>query len=156
MLKVYERTEVQGQTSAELELPFELRQKSRIRAQLKDGREVGLMLPRGGLLRGGDCLCAEDGSIIRIIAAAEEVSTAYHDDPFMIARACYHLGNRHVPLQIASGWVRYQHDHVLDEMVEGLGLKVRFERAAFEPEAGAYGGHGHSHGHHHEQSQGHT
>jgi urease accessory protein len=73
-----------------------------------------------------------------------------------MARVCYHLGNRHVPLQIEPEWVRYQHDHVLDEMVIGLGAEVTSETAAFEPEAGAYGGSssghshaGHSHGHHH-------
>lgn len=160
MLKVHERIEDAEDTSLILSLPFEMRQKSRLRATLNDGREVGLVLPRGGLLRGGDCLRAEDGSVIRVEAASEAVSTASHADPLVIARACYHLGNRHVPLQIGDSWVRYQHDHVLDGMVEGLGLQVVFEQAPFEPEGGAYGPghhgaekainvHGHKHGHHH-------
>jgi urease accessory protein len=152
MLKIFEILEQAQATEQVLTLPFELRQKSRLRATLNDGTEVGLMLPRGHLLRGGDCLRAEDGSVVRVEAAEEQVSTVRHADPLMIARACYHLGNRHVPLQIGEGWVRYQHDHVLDDMVRGLGLDVAFESAPFEPEGGAYGG---GHGHHHEHSHSH-
>ena len=88
--------------------------------------------------------------VIGIEAASEDVSTVHHEDPVMLARAAYHLGNRHVPLQVGDGWLRYQHDHVLDDMVRGLGLAVKTETAPFEPEAGAYGGgHGHSHSHDH-------
>lgn len=161
MLKVFEILAQPQATVLVLTLPFELRQKSRLRAELNDGREVGLMLPRGHLLRGGDCLKAEDGSVIRIEAADEAVSRVDHKDSLMIARACYHLGNRHVPLQIGDGWLRYQHDHVLDDMVRGLGLEVSFENAPFEPEGGAYGGHGHhhddghSHGHAHDHDHDH-
>lgn len=149
MLKVFEILEQPEHTDLVLTLPFELRQKSRLKAELNTGAEVGLMLPRGHLLRGGDCLKAEDGSVVRIEAANEDVSTVKHHDPIMIARASYHLGNRHVPLQVGDGWLRYQHDHVLDEMVQGLGLHVIFESAPFEPEGGAYGSHSHSHGHDH-------
>ncbi len=100
------------------------------------------MLPRGHVLRGGDCLRASDGRIIEIHAAAEAVSTARSDDAQLLARAAYHLGNRHMPLQVGAGWLRYRHDHVLDEMVKGLGLAVQTEQAPFEPESGAYhGGH---------------
>lgn len=148
MLKVFEILQQPVETELVLTLPFELRQKSRLKARLNTDVEVGLMLPRGHLLRGGDCLKAEDGSVIKIQAADEDVSTVYHADPLMIARASYHLGNRHVALQIGTGWLRYQHDHVLDEMVKGLGLEVKFESAPFEPEGGAYGGHSHSHGGH--------
>lgn len=151
MLKISERLPESSETALVLTLPFELRQKSRLKAQLNDGREVGLMLPRGQVLRSGDCLRAEDGSVIRVEAAIEDVSTAAHADPLVIARACYHLGNRHVPLQIGDGWVRYQHDHVLDDMLRGLGLAVKFEQAPFEPEGGAYAGHAHSHTHTHHQ-----
>lgn len=154
MLKVFELLEHPEQTEQVLVLPFELRQKSRLRAELTDGTEVGLMLPRGHLLRGGDCLRAEDGSVVRIEAAKEEVSTVHNDDARMLARVSYHLGNRHVPLQVGDNWVRYQHDHVLDGMVRGLGLTVSFESAPFEPEGGAYGSHSHtdnehSHSHSH-------
>ncbi len=131
-----------------LTLPYELRQKSRLRANLDSGEEIGLLLPRGTVLRGGDCLKSETGEVILVRAAEEMVSTVSEKDPTLFARACYHLGNRHVPLQIGDGWLRYLHDHVLDDMLKGLGLAVTCERAPFEPEAGAYGG-GHHH-HHHE------
>lgn len=150
MLKVFEILETPQATELVLTLPFELRQKSRLKARLNNASEVGLILPRGNLLRGGDCLRAEDGSVIRIEAADEDVSTVHNDDAKMLARASYHLGNRHVSLQIGDGWVRYLHDHVLDEMVRGLGLEVSFESAPFEPEGGAYGGHSHAqHTHEH-------
>ena len=111
--------------------------------------EVGLMLPRGHILRGGDCLKAENGLIIQLKAAPEAVSTATAADPVTLQRACYHLGNRHVPLQIAGNWLRYLQDHVLDDMVVSLGLRVTHEQAPFEPEVGAYH-HGHQHaGHSH-------
>jgi len=110
------------------------------------------VLPRGQVLRGGDLLLASDGRVIQVEAASETVSTVRSAEPGLLARAAYHLGNRHVALQIGAGWLRYGHDHVLDEMVRGLGLPVTVEQAPFEPEAGAYhGGHEHSpgdgHGH---------
>ena len=148
MLRITERLDTSTATVATLTLPFEQRQKSRLRAQLDDGREVGLMLPRGTVLRGGDCLRAEDGSVIGVQAAAESVSTARIGEARLFARACYHLGNRHVPLQIGDGWLRYLHDHVLDEMVVALGLEVMHEIAPFEPEGGAYGAHAHGHHEH--------
>ena len=126
-----------------LTLALEQRVKARQRVTLDDGREAGLFLERGETLRDGDCLAGEQGERVRIIAAAEPVSTAYADDPLLLARACYHLGNRHVALQIADGWVRYQPDHVLDDMVRRLGLRVAQEQAPFEPEAGAYRHHHH-------------
>jgi urease accessory protein len=129
-----------------LELPFELRQKSRLRVTLNNGEEAGLILDRGAILRGGDKLLAEDGRVVEVIAAQETVSTVRCDDPWQLARASYHLGNRHVALQIGPGWLRYRHDHVLDDMVRGLGFSVVVENVPFEPEGGAYGG-GHSHGH---------
>ena len=149
VLKVYERIEKisdeEEKNASTLTLPFELRKKSRLKEKLDDGTEVGLILSRGELLRGGDYLRAENNLIIKIVAAKESVSTIRHDDHLMLMRAGYHLGNRHVPLQISKDWVRYEHDHVLDDMVKGLGLNVEVESAPFEPEAGAYGG-GHKHG----------
>lgn len=127
-----------------LVLPFQLRNKSRLRTTLESGEEVGLILERGSILRGGDLLLAEDGRVVQVVAEAETVSTVRAAEPLALCRASYHLGNRHVALQIGAGWVRYQHDHVLDEMVRGLGLAVTIEQAPFEPEAGAYGGHSHS------------
>ena len=131
-------------------LPFDVRQKSPFRAVLEDGREVGVFVERGGILRGGEVLTGPDGTHVRIEAAAEAVSTVADVDPHRFARAAYHLGNRHVPLQIGDGWLRYLRDHVLDDMCRGLGLCVVHEQAAFEPEAGAYGQHSHSHGHSHD------
>ena len=161
VLKIHELLEPTSEvteTQGCLTLPFELRQKSRLKAQLDDGTEVGLMLPRGGVLRSGDLLKAENNMIIKVVAANESVSTAKHNDPLLLARACYHLGNRHVPLQIANHWLRYAHDHVLDDMVRGLGLEVIHEIAPFEPEGGAYGGghHHHSHDDHDHEQHGHS
>ncbi|MDJ0805563.1 MAG: urease accessory protein UreE [Gammaproteobacteria bacterium] len=132
-------------TITTLTLPLESRIKSRLRVTLDDGREAGLFLPRGSSLRDGDCLLTEDGTAVRVRAAAETVSEVRCNDPLQLARACYHLGNRHVPLQIKPGLLRYHHDHVLDEMLHGLGLPVDINQAPFEPEPGAYGGHTHAH-----------
>lgn len=106
---------------------------------------------RGLLLRGGDVLSNEEGTeFVQVIAADEGVSVVRCDDPFMLAKACYHLGNRHVPLQIMPGELRYHHDHVLDDMLRQFGLTVTFGQLPFEPEAGAYASesHGHHHAHH--------
>ncbi|HHJ13391.1 MAG TPA: urease accessory protein UreE [Gammaproteobacteria bacterium] len=137
-----------------LTLPIEQRVRSRLRVTLDDGRDAGLFLPRGSLLRGGDRLRSKDGMIIEVIAAEETVSTVHCDDLARLARAAYHLGNRHVPLQVESGWLRYLHDHVLDDMLRQLGLSPVVEQAPFEPEAGAYqqaahGHHQHAHFHRH-------
>jgi len=111
-------------------------------AKLENGEDVGLFLERGKVLRGGDVLTGPEGLAVLIIAAEEAVSVARTDDGLMLARACYHLGNRHVALQIEPGELRYLTDHVLDDMVRGLGLVVDQESTPFEPESGAYG-HGH-------------
>jgi urease accessory protein len=93
-------------------------------------------------------LTTEDGSeTVLVVAAPETVSRVSIDDPLLLAKVCYHLGNRHVPLQIEQGWLRYQHDHVLDDMVRGLGVAVTTEQAPFEPEAGAYQSAPHQHQH---------
>jgi urease accessory protein len=121
-----------------LSLPIDQRTRSRLRVTLDDGRDAGLFLPRGKILRDGDLLQSSEGLVVQVRAAPETVSTVQCPDPHALARLCYHLGNRHVPLQITSRWVRYQHDHVLDDMVTGFGLTVQVEQAPFEPEAGAY------------------
>ncbi len=130
-----------------LTLPFDVRQKARFVATLDSGQEVGLQIERGHILRHGDKLTAVDGSVVQINAGDEAVSTVHVKDEKLIARICYHLGNRHVQLQVESGWCRYLQDHVLDEMVELLGGSITHEKAPFEPESGAYAG-GHHHGHH--------
>lgn len=136
----------QKKADATLTLSFEQRCKSRLRTMLDSGEEVALMLPRGVVLRHGDRVCTEEGLVIAVQAADEEISVASTDEPRLLARACYHLGNRHVALQIGEGWLRYPSDHVLDEMLRGLGLTVNVQMLPFEPEAGAYyehRGHGH-------------
>lgn len=129
-------------------LTFEQRVKSRQKVELDNGETAGIFLPRGSVLLHGQRISANSGEVIEIRAASEAVSTVYVDDPVLMARACYHLGNRHVALQITPHFARYQHDHVLDEMIIGLGLLVVFEQAPFEPEAGAYHSAGHVHGQH--------
>lgn len=131
-----------------LTLTFEQRVKSRQKVELDNGEAAGLFLARGSILLHGQQIVAQSGEVVEVRAAEEAVSTVYVDDPLRLARACYHLGNRHVPLQIGVGFVRYQHDHVLDDMLTGMGLEVKLEQAPFEPEAGAYDGVGHAHGHH--------
>jgi urease accessory protein len=131
---------------------FHQRRRSRMRAVLGDGSEVALVLPRGLVLRDGDLLAGDGEDVIRVAAAAEEVSTARTDDARLLARACYHLGNRHIAVEVGAGYARYLHDHVLDHMVGELGLAVTVEVAPFEPEAGAYGGHGHGHDHGHDHA----
>lgn len=131
-------------------LTLDQRQRSRQRIRLDDGREAGILVPRGEVLRDGDLLGADGGLVVRIVAAAEPLSCAESTDPLLLARACYHLGNRHVALQIAAGRLCWLRDHVLDDLVRGLGLDVSHAQAPFEPEPGAYGGghrHGHGHGH---------
>lgn len=131
-----------------LSLSIDSRIKSRLKVTLDDGRDAGLFLPRGHILRGGEQLTSQCGLVVEVKAAPEMVSTVYCGDAHLLTRVAYHLGNRHVPLQVEPGWVRYQHDHVLDEMVEGLGAKVTTEKEPFEPEGGAYGGKSGG-GHHH-------
>lgn len=153
--KLAEEKEVLLDTAlASVCLGIDDRVRSRLKVQLDDGREAGLFLPRGELLRGGDVLRAECGECVRVVAAPEKVSTAVSQDQLELTRAAYHLGNRHVPLQVAMGWLRYQHDHVLDDMLRQMGLSVRVSMTAFEPEAGAYQqqGDGHNHAHHHHHS----
>ncbi|WP_172380616.1 urease accessory protein UreE [Vibrio sp. Vb339] len=142
-------TQIQNAPDGYLSLPIDSRIKSRLKVMLDDGRNAGLFLPRGHILRGGEQLLSECGLVVEVKAAPETVSTVYCEDLLLLTRVAYHLGNRHVPLQVEAGWVRYQHDHVLDEMVEGLGAKVTTEKQPFEPEGGAYGGRSGGHHHHH-------
>lgn len=154
MLRITERIR-EGEPSASLTMPLEQRVRARLRVTLDDGRDAGLFLDRGPILRDGDLLRAEDGSVIRVQAAPEPVSVARTGDAHLLARICYHLGNRHAPLQILAGEVRYSHDHVLDDMLRGLGLEPGYAELPFEPEPGAYGEHGSEHAHGHGHSHGH-
>lgn len=129
-----------------LVLPFDSRRKSRQVLKLNSGEEIGLLLPPGTILRDGDLLESEDGSQIKIEAAKEELMMVTADDPFLLLRAGYHLGNRHASIELRPHGILLQVDPVLKEMLVGLGLKVALVSETFTPETGAYGG-GHKHGH---------
>lgn len=151
MIELTSKTE-SGVPADSVSLPWEKRLKSRLRVLTANGTEAGIFLPRGSVLRGGDLLVSTEGTIIAVKAAPESVSTIRTTEPLLCARLCYHLGNRHVALEIGGDYIRYLHDHVLDDMVSQLGGVVEVEQAPFEPEHGAYsGGHSHSHNqdHHH-------
>jgi len=155
MIELTHRLDNSSTAEGQVTLPIEQRVRSRLRVKLDDGRDAGLFLPRGTLLRGGDRLGSDDGKIVAVVAADETVTTVRCDDITLLTRAAYHLGNRHIPLQVEHGWLRYQHDHVLDDMLRQLGLTLVVEQAPFEPEAGAYqqaanGHHHHSHDHNHD------
>ena len=130
------------QVRGSLKLPFDARQKSRLHTRLESGEEVALMLPRGEILRGGDLVTASDGRVIEVVSVPERLLHIECED---LARVAYHLGNRHVPVQIGLGFLRIAEDHVLEEMVRKLGARVSPVEAPFEPEAGAYGGGRHQH-----------
>jgi urease accessory protein len=130
---------------ATVHLTFEARSKSRLLLTLEDGERAALVVERGRVLHGGDRVVTQDGREVEIIAAEEALLEARSDDPLLIARAAYHLGNRHVALQVMPGRLRLLNDHVLGELLEKLGLQVTAVTAAFEPEGGAYGRH-HAHG----------
>ena len=140
-------------------LDFDARQKHRFLAKLEGGGELAVELPRGSVLADGDYLATGEHSGVLVRAAAEELSVARAPDALLVARVAYHLGNRHVALQIEPTGVKYRHDHVLDDMCRRLGAEVSFESAPFSPEGGAYGRGGHhehrSHHHDHEHEHDH-
>lgn len=151
MLKVNRR--YNGSQPAEvidrLSLPFDLRKRGRFKAMTESGLEIGLFIDRGQVLQHGDLLQSECGGVIEVVAESEAVVTASSDNWLQFSKVCYHLGNRHVPLQVGDRWLRFQPDHVLQELAELYGLSTVLEQAPFAPENGAYGAHGgHSHGEH--------
>jgi urease accessory protein len=129
--------------AATVELDWDVRQKSRFDATDSQGRTLGVFLPRGSVVRGGDVLVAEDGSLIQVKAAPQPVLVvrhcADHGSPFDLLRAAYHLGNRHVALELQPDHLKLEPDHVLADMLRQMHLIVSEEQAAFEPEGGAYG-----------------
>lgn len=144
MLLIEHRAADGATATEQLQLPFEQRCKSRLRTQLSSGEEVGLFLERGSILRGGDTLQGQDGRIVAVVAAPEQLLEARFATPEALARGAYHLGNRHVAVEVGDGWLRLATDHVLRDLLLGLGAQVCEMTAAFEPEAGAYA-HGHQH-----------
>ncbi len=150
--------------AATLELDWDVRQKSRFDSTDSSGRSLGVFLPRGTVVRGGDVLVAEDGSLIRVIAAPQAVlritHCTAHGLPFDLIRAAYHLGNRHVPIELKPDHLKIEPDHVLAEMLRAMHLIVNEVNESFEPENGAYGSHashaGHAHDHDHAHTHSHT
>lgn len=141
--------------AATIELDWDVRQKSRFDATDSQGRALGVFLPRGTAVRGGDVLVAQDGSLIRVVAAPQPVlritHCTAHGTPFDLTRAAYHLGNRHVPIELKPDHLKIEPDHVLADMLRGMHLIVHAVDETFEPEGGAYatGSHAHGHGHDH-------
>lgn len=136
--------------AATVELEWDVRQKSRFDATDSQGRQLGVFLPRGTVVRGGDVLVTDDGSLVRVVAAPQAVMVITpckdHGSPFDLVRAAYHLGNRHVTIELQPDHLKIEPDHVLAQMLRGMHLDVTDTFAAFEPEGGAYGGHaGHAH-----------
>jgi urease accessory protein len=133
-----------------IELDWDIRQKSRFEAIDSLGRQLGIFLPRGTLVRGGDVLVAEDGSMVKVVAAPQAVlritACSSHGSPFDLTRAAYHLGNRHVPIELKPDHLKIEPDHVLADMLRSMHLIVTEVNETFEPEGGAYSSGGHSHG----------
>jgi urease accessory protein len=137
--------------AASVALDWDVRQKSRFDATDSQGRALGVFLPRGTVVRGGDVLVAEDGSMVVVTAAPQPVmvvsACTEHGSPFDLLRAAYHLGNRHVQLELKPDHLKLEPDHVLADMLRQMHLIVRDANEAFEPEGGAYAAGGHAHGH---------
>jgi urease accessory protein len=130
---------------ATLTLPFELRRRCRLVVRLDSGEEAGLFLPRGTVLRDGDLLAGADGRTVRVVAAIEDIYEIRASAECSLVQAAYHLGNRHVPVEIGGEYLKIERDPVLRDMLDQAGALVVEARAAFDPEPGAYGG-GHRHG----------
>jgi urease accessory protein len=139
--------------ASSVSLDWDVRQKSRFETTDSLGRTLGVFLSRGTVIRGGDVLVAEDGSLIQVNAAPQEVlritACTVHGSPFDLTRAAYHLGNRHVPIELKPDHLKIEPDHVLAEMLRAMHMTVHTVQEAFEPEGGAYSSAGHSHGHDH-------
>ena len=144
--------------AATVELDWDVRQKSRFEATDSQGRTLGVFLPRGTVVRGGDVLVVDDGSLLRVLAAPQPVlvvrACAEHGSPFDLLRAAYHLGNRHVALELKPDHLKLEPDHVLADMLRRQHLIVSDATEAFEPEGGAYAAAGHGHGHEHGHDHG--
>jgi urease accessory protein len=147
-------------------LDWDVRQKSRFDARTSTQVHIGVFLPRGTTVRGGDVLVGEDGTLIAVQAASQQVlkvtACAVHGSQFDLIRAAYHLGNRHVPIELRPDHLKIEPDHVLGDMLRAMHLNVVTVEEPFEPESGAYGDHGHhhgqphGHGHDHDHSHSHV
>ena len=146
--------------AATLELDWDTRQKSRFEATDASGRTLGVFLPRGTVVRGGDVLVADDGSLVQVVAAPQAVlkitHCTNHGTPYELIRAAYHLGNRHVPIELKPDHLKIEPDHVLADMLRAMHLIVHAVDEAFEPENGAYASGGHGHGDSHDHGHTHS
>ena len=142
-------------------LDWDVRQKSRFQVTDSTDRVLSVFLQRGHVVRGGDVLVAEDGTLVRVEAAPQALlritTCPQHGTPFDLTRAAYHLGNRHVPIELKPDHLKIEPDSVLADLMQSMHLIVNTVNEAFEPEGGAYGAHhggsGHSHDHGHDQAQ---
>ncbi|MFT7492230.1 MAG: urease accessory protein [Pseudohongiellaceae bacterium] len=149
---VYERLDQAHGADDQIILDHDHREKGRFKIISKNGVEVRVFLKRGKALLVGECLKTECGQIIEVVGALEVVTEASCSDWERFSKACYHLGNRHVKIQVLAHQLRIKPDYVLEEMLQLLGLTVTKKTAVFIPELGAYapgytGHHHHDHEH---------
>jgi urease accessory protein len=145
MLELTEKIDQADRYDVVISLDCDARKRGRLRVLTDSGEEAGLFLERGQVLTDGDCLKAVDGRVVLVQAAPERLVEASTSDPLLFATICYHLGNRHTPVEIGPGWVCFQPDHVLAEMCHAWGLEVSEVDQPFHPESGAYGKHSKHH-----------
>ena len=150
MREFIEKVKSSENVDGSVTLDLQQRVKSRLKTRSDSGDDIGIFTERGTILEDGDLIRDLEGYVLEVVAASETLSSIYSDDPLLLARACYHLGNRHVELQIKNTSIHYRHDHVLDDMIKSFGLDVVIESLPFQPENGAYHSHADSHSHSHE------
>ncbi|HAN32895.1 MAG TPA: urease accessory protein UreE [Gammaproteobacteria bacterium] len=150
MREFIEKVKSSENVDGSVTLDLQQRVKSRLKTRSDSGDDIGIFMERGTILEDGDLIRDLEGYVLEVVAASETLSSIYSDDPLLLARACYHLGNRHVELQIKNTSIHYRHDHVLDDMIKSFGLDVVIESLPFQPENGAYHSHADSHSHSHE------
>jgi urease accessory protein len=149
VLELTERIEAAERYDAVISLDYDSRKRGRLKTLTETDEEAGLFLDRGQILSEGDYLKATDGRVVLVKAATEKLTEASTTDPILLAKICYHLGNRHTPVEIQQGSVRFQPDHVLADLCRYWGLEVTGFEGSFNPERGAYGQHTKG-GHHHD------
>lgn len=148
MIEVVEKVHMHSDTTPEVNhtiiLDYDQRTKGRLRTVTVNGVDAGLFLERGKVLRNGDLLATKDGELVAVQAANESLIEARCDEWLTFAKCCYHLGNRHVPIQVGDLFLRMRPDYILEDMLVQLGMSASKITAPFDPEQGAYSG-----GHHH-------
>ena len=142
-----------GQAVAEILLDFDERHRRRIRLRAESGEYLLLDLPKAVAMANGDGLCASDGRWFKIVAKPEKLIEVTASDTLTLMQLSWHLGNRHTPAEVQEGRILIRPDHVLEDMVRGLGGNTKSVEEPFQPEGGAYGGH--AQGHHHNHDHGH-